>query len=645
MDALQITTRRICDERIIMVFKLLGPSTRGQYEYEDFKDALGYFSQDAKTCARLASEIREAFSKWGKMVGELQAAAENQSGQTAIAADKAKVDAAVAAIEQTHATTANDEAKKRVTRAADNVDKQQKNLDKMIDKVPGPWAGVLQSVVTSFGQALPSIMAATIQAKTNPVGFAAGVAAGQAGGAAQNSSNASSGSQSQPASGAQNDLSDPAYATAALILDLVNHFYEYMGGDKGTIQWDKFREPASTTAAKDGDTQQGLAYILGTLKGQKANIDVTNTAPNKKLLAAYDVFIKVATDLQEHLRKQNQLTAKTNPEDKVLTEWKDKCKKARDDVLELAAVARAMGSSSLPQPFGKVQIPPPDLSAQTAQLNSAMQGVKIAQLALDNAEKAWERAVDKQEKTAQSLATVQAKLKRLQTTGKTLEEIKKILRDCVNVLADIVKEIDKLELFFTTLDTFIQHIVMSRVGDFENELGKAGQRAVASGVLRIADLTKQAIYTYTLQLKGYFSLLNDIAQMYSEVHRGHIHKGVELCYKLSKGIAANNPMPEAQEELAQYTESAAKQVAQIVNKKKDEILNTLRARARRAEEDTRLIEEEVKKYGVAIDQSTKKAIETGAQQQQAAAQKLLESDVHLVNSLVDDSEDMDASLA
>ncbi len=633
MDALQITSRRICDERIPMVFQRLGPSTANPDTYEDFKDALDDFSNDAKTCARLSSEMRMAFNKWGQMINELHVATENQAGHTAITAERTKIDEAVTKIEETHATEAFEDAKKRVTRAANNVDKQQKNLDTMIDKVPGPWASVLQSAVTSFAQAIPSLIGGAVMAKTNPL-----AAAGMLAGGAANNRTGQAGTASTSGSQPQAKFDDPAYATAAAILDFINHFWEYLGGDTGKINWDKFKETTaktSTDANADADVPQGLAYILGTLKGQKTNIDVTNTAPNKKLLAAYDALIKVATELQTHLQKQTQMTAKTEPEDSVTKAWKTQTKTARDDILELAAAAKAMGSTSLPSPFGTVKIPAPDLSAQRAQLDTAMQGVQIAQASLDNAEKAYEGAVEKQEKTAKAMSNIQSKLKRLQSTGKTLEEIKKVLRDCILVLVDLIVEVQKLEHFFIMLHTVIEHIVMPRAATFEREMNKAALRATRSGVLRVDDIAKQTIYTSTLQLKAYFSLLQDIAQMYSIVHRDHIRGGVDLCYKLSKGTAANDPMPALQAELAAYTDNAAAKVAELVNSKQQEILRTLRERARRAEAESRMIEGEIRKYGVdGIGESAKRAIEAGAREQKAAAQVLLRNDVSLTASLV-----------
>jgi hypothetical protein len=161
-----------------------------------------------------------------------------------------------------------------------------------------------------------------------------------------------------------------------------------------------------------------------------------------------------------------------------VAEWKKKCKKARDDVLELDTTAKSRASTSSPTVFGKTNLPQPDLSAQIAQVNASTQGVQIAQLALVNAEEAYQAAVDKQEANAKVMSNIQAQLKKLQKTGKTLEEIKKILRDCIVVLVDLIRKINKLEDFFTVPHTVIDHLVMPRAREFAGDLTKAGSRAL-----------------------------------------------------------------------------------------------------------------------------------------------------------------------
>ncbi|EAQ83537.1 hypothetical protein CHGG_09941 [Chaetomium globosum CBS 148.51] len=441
-------------------------------------------------------------------------------------------------------------------------------------------------------------MGAAINAR-NLAAMAAGFAAGQGGAAASNTPVASGKPQTQAAA-----LADPAMTPQ--------------------------RIPRKSPKA------------WPTLRGQKAAIDVTNTAPNRKLLGAYTSLIKLSEELQTHLRRQNELSASKDPTEEVAKKWRATCRKARDDILELAASAKTGGSTNVPMAFGTVQIPPSDQSAQTAQLNTAMQGVQIAQSALDNAENAYNAAVEKQERMAKAMATIQARLKKLQTTGKTLEEIKTVLQDCIQVLADLMVQITRLERFFIALTTLIDVLVMPRAKLFERDVGKIGRRGMLAGVLRVEDVDKQAIYASTLQLKAYFSLLEDIATMYTIVHREHIVGGVELCYELSKGVTRNDGMPEQQEKLTKYTENASALVAALVADKQREILRTLRAR-----DETAQIEAEMARFKIApVDDAAKLAIENGAREQQAVAQELLASEPSVTVAAVrvaEESEGVDAN--
>ena len=84
--------------------------------------------------------------------------------------------------------------------------------------------------------------------------------------------------------------SDPAYTAAGELRGLVTHFYEFLGGETGTIDWSKFEEPKGGSTV---DTPSGTSYLSATLNGRKKQIDVTGTAPNKKLIGVIDDLITV----------------------------------------------------------------------------------------------------------------------------------------------------------------------------------------------------------------------------------------------------------------------------------------------------------------------------------------------------------------
>lgn len=183
------------------------------------------------------------------------------------------------------------------------------------------------------------------------------------------------------------------------------------------------------------------------------------------------------------------------------------------------------------------------------------------------------------------------------------------------------------------LASVIDNIVLPRAETFAREMSKAGTRALRNGALRLDDITKQTIYTSTLQIKGYFGILQDISGMYTLVHQKYINEGVDLCYRLSKGTASNVSTFELQQRLADYSDKSAKEIAVLAFEKQEEVLRSLKDRARKALEYTQLIENEVAKKGIAVDQSAKLAIQEGGKEHDADAKSIVEIDVGLTVSI------------
>lgn len=407
MDALHIMSRRICDERIDIVFKRLGPCTDNRDALEDFDDALKDLSSDATRCAKLATEMREAFSKWGMMVGELHMCSENQMGNTSIRANAATTEQRMAEIEMSFANKASENTEKQVMKAARELTKSESNLDRATQNVPGPWVTVIHGAIVCYTQTIPTIMA--------------GVLPTILGGCKENITTdwaarvGYSYSQEKPPP----PLDDPSYASATEIRDLVNHFWNFVGSDNDPIDWEKFKEPQGACDS----IPQGLAYFLGTLQWQQQNTDVTGTKANNELTEVYRSLIKVGTEIQVHLRQQNQINAVTSPGDDVVQDWKKRVKSARVDVLKLATSANAQSSSSVPRPFGNMMMQEDrlDSSAHMAQLSTALQTVQMAQAAVESAQSTYDAALDRQAKTAMAMAGIQAKLKRLQEGARILK--------------------------------------------------------------------------------------------------------------------------------------------------------------------------------------------------------------------------------
>lgn len=115
------------------------------------------------------------------------------------------------------------------------------------------------------------------------------------------------------------------------------------------------------------------------------------------------------------------------------------------------------------------------------------------------------------------------------------------------------------------LTTVIDHVVLPQAERFSRDMGKVGTRAARDKYISVDDVAKQTIYVSTLQLKAYFSLLEDIAAMYSQVDRQYISPGMIICDKLSAGTNSRVPIDQLSQELSKFSADSAEAVASLVS--------------------------------------------------------------------------------
>lgn len=115
------------------------------------------------------------------------------------------------------------------------------------------------------------------------------------------------------------------------------------------------------------------------------------------------------------------------------------------------------------------------------------------------------------------------------------------------------------------LKNLIHELVMPKVKDFIGYMGKAGNRSRSAGRITADNISKQLIYTSTLQIKAYFSLLYDISDMYCDVDKKYIVRGMELCANLSKQAAVKGDTSQVLEDLNKYTEESTTAITKLVN--------------------------------------------------------------------------------
>lgn len=190
------------------------------------------------------------------------------------------------------------------------------------------------------------------------------------------------------------------------------------------------------------------------------------------------------------------------------------------------------------------------------------------------------------------------------------------------------------------LTTVIDHVVIPQAERFTRDMGKVGTRAARDKYISVDDVAKQTIYVSTLQLKAYFSLLEDITAMYSQVDRQYISPGMTICDKLSAGKV---PIDQLSQELSKFSAESAEAVASFVSavcvlfvtfrcllraywplQKQQEVLKGLKDRAQKAAENSEAIENTVRDKGLRLDGDSKAAIEKGAGQAKQEIQTLID---------------------
>ncbi|KAK4459806.1 hypothetical protein QBC42DRAFT_254048 [Cladorrhinum samala] len=246
------------------------------------------------------------------------------------------------------------------------------------------------------------------------------------------------------------------------------------------------------------------------------------------------------------------------------------------------------------------------------QLNIATQPVQIAKPTVIVKQDVHNSAVTSQARTVAAMPEIQENLRRLQDQRKTLDDIKAVLHSCTPVLNDLSDQMSKLEQIFTGLSTVINANTMVRAVEFDAALAKAKSLFTANGRLKINDATKETIFTATLQLKAYLTLLQDVSSMHDKVGKPYARKALERLTELSKGAIDGSMAGEMQSRLVEYMGQSGAAVAETVKEKQEEISANVRDRIKWAAQKARKAKEAVRQKALVIDEVAKQAVKAGA---------------------------------
>ena len=113
------------------------------------------------------------------------------------------------------------------------------------------------------------------------------------------------------------------------------------------------------------------------------------------------------------------------------------------------------------------------------------------------------------------------------TTFFDQQNVREVLVKCIGFLAELKLKISKLVTFFSGVEIFVTSLIKDHVDPFQREVNimiKSGDIKQ----MRYNAYLRDVIFQLTLQIYSQFQLFKDITEMYRDVHKKCILKGLKL---------------------------------------------------------------------------------------------------------------------
>lgn len=207
-------------------------------------------------------------------------------------------------------------------------------------------------------------------------------------------------------------------------------------------------------------------------------------------------------------------------------------------------------------------------------LQVARDNYNSSQNALLEAQKRFSERTERERKAKAQFNSIQAELEKLGSETVTMKEVKSILSKCMNNLQQFQEHLSSLVTFFTQIHTFVEQTYELRAQDFIASATTSRQliddtpesERAAQKQRRMEDLLVDS-----LKLRGYYSVLREIAGTYVEVSRKHIIPGVNQVDRLSltdeEGAEVSKARIQAKtKQIADFAEDAQKKINELADK-------------------------------------------------------------------------------
>ncbi|MCJ1403032.1 hypothetical protein MMC11_006254 [Xylographa trunciseda] len=487
----------------------------------------------ADDCAKDAKAIEMKFEQWLEMAYELEETAEDNAGDYAGKEKETDILKEIEAIKLNEAEKIKNEREKIVGNMQKVLDTTEEAFKQASKNIPTGWNGLALHIVKGYNETIMSGMNGCTQALKSVFGVVA------------ETGRESAGTQKPPV---HPDANDPAFHRAGELCVILSTLVQILtGGEDGGLDLDTIMNFKQTS-----DSQPtGLTFCRTSLKLMMDQTGLNPTtwhlagAPSKTLQNVIRESLRIIGNVSSAVERFRNLKAKEIDQHQI-KEWQSRASKAYEQALALKARGAMMpGSGS----GGGVPFLDPDMlpkptksdSSASAFLSDAVNNLKISQSALKAAGDNYSTSTDKFLESTAKFHDIQNQLDKLNAQKATFVgalspppgEIRGVLRASIRALSDLKAQISAILQFFQGVSAMVEFVVENPCKRLLDTLhsGIEGEGHQIAGI-SYTEFQKQTLLTSTLMVRGYFSVVFDIAKVYTEVSRKHIMPGMNLMDRL-----------------------------------------------------------------------------------------------------------------
>ncbi|KAI1503119.1 hypothetical protein F5X99DRAFT_376958 [Biscogniauxia marginata] len=618
----------------------------------------------AKDCESKARDMESVFQAWLDMVCELHMCVVQTSSDASEKRAANQIQYAAAKTKLESAAEAKKLATESTTTLKSSLETATSAYKKAADEFPSGWDLVAQQFVGNLTDTFTNALNLAVPALIENFSITAkiekgvnifkpgngGAQGGSVGDGKADHSNVPTTTNAPPVTPSATPPfpNDPAYGVIGHIRGHVLTIRSYVtgGADEG-VDWDLLQ-------SKDPEKQNmGIGVLAVLLDDASKSFKGSNNPPSQTLVDVLAKVKKVTDGLQKSIADNKSINGTPLPkaDSTEVKEWQLTMNTQAAKAVQLDTDSKNLSNATAPP-----MVNPPQVNSSPTDKNGAFrkqiidaattkldQTAKVMQTVTENYQKASDKFIEVQLK----IGEIQAELATLQAANINLDKIKAILIKCIDILVQLKSQINRLVAFFSAISTLVDHVVADQVEPFIEYLSASThidkpERSILN--FSFTDFQRQMIFSFSLNVRAYFELFRDIADMYLDVDRQFIRPGLEMVNNMQTEYNNTSDTREQQRILenrtkmvADFNKNATQGVKDLVEQKQATIVDNLETKATTAAAQLEFVP--VKPPAIV----TKAITASNDTAKQAAAQGIDESGKYLTRKFTDTSSLIDDS--